>query len=248
VTLWKQAVTVHKLIARIEVGKSTRELGELRKQCEALQSRLYIEKDYEAMFPADKRTGQEFFNMVCNWIRKGDGLCFAVDRADKKEESSWVEVWKRPPYLEFKDASIEAARQPGTTFRRLFILEAKAPPADRERITEFVEELVKNQMEIGFLLRDHINLGELTERYETDFIVVGYKDATADGYKNALGFELRNEEFVVRELSWKRNLTAKQRLNSKYILFDQLWKQAVIIPHAKQETIGYAINQIIEES
>ena len=249
--LWAQSIDVYKLIDRLlaEQGESKELLG-LKEQCHKADSKLHIMSDYGNIFTSTERKGISFFNRVCDEITKGGKVCFAVDRAAKKERSLW-ESWTEFPYRVFRDASVAAAQSPETyEFYRLFVLEEKIPTGDREKVSKFIESFVTNKIRVGFILREDTGMDEIEQRYDTDFIVVGYQDKNAgDQQSTALGFELQDEDFKAAELSIESNLIAKGRLAQHHQLFSELWNnpKTTVVLEDRNDNIKDAVDKLLAE-
>lgn len=248
--LWARSKTVHQMIESF-LGKhgDSQDLLDLKAQCYKAESKLHITSDYGDAFTEADYEGIPFFNRVCELIGKSGKLCFAVDRAAKKEGALW-DSWDESPYKEFREASMAAAHLRNTEFNRVFVLEKKFPRSDREKVWAFIKRFVANKIRVGFILREDMELGEIAERYDTDFIVVGYEEDPVNGQQlTALGFELQDDDFKAAELSIESNLIAKQRLAEHYSVFSKLWSSPKIVTvyEARDGEINAAVERLLEE-
>ena len=199
------------------------DLEEFLVQCAKRRSKLDIIQDYQEVFSQYEWRGVSFFTRVCELLAGGTNYCFAVDRADKKEGSLW-RIWQESPYREFRESSKDAARH-ASVFQRLFILQNWPKPEERPMVEALIRDFTFSNLHIGFLHVDNARLSELTDKFDTDFIVVGV-DANCTNVENALGFELQQQKFDVDRLLWTNNLIAKSQLQRHGRIFQTLWNRS----------------------
>jgi hypothetical protein len=223
-SLWRAARTIEQVLQSLKAEHPGLEtaLEVFREHCEKRGSKLDIMRDYEHDFGEYERSGTPFFDRVCQRIAAGSGYCFAVDRADKKEGSLW-KIWQESPYREFREASKQAAIT-AAVFQRLFILQNWPKQEERTLVEGLIRDFACSNLHIGFLLVSKAGLEELTEKFDTDFIVVGV-DAGCTHPENGFGFELQQEKFSVDQLQWIRNLIAKSQLERHTRIFNSLWNK-----------------------
>jgi hypothetical protein len=227
-SLWRAGRTIEQVIQSLKAlypGMNS-VLDVFREQCEKRSSKLDIMRDYESEFGEYERRGTSFFDRVCQRIAEGTGFCFAVDRADKKEGSLW-KIWQESPYREFREASKTAART-ATVFQRLFILQNWPKTEEKDLVEGLIRDFTRSNLQLGFLLVSKAGLGDLTEKFDTDFIVVGV-DASCSRPEAGFGFELQQQKFNVEQLHWVRNLIAKAQLERHTRIFTSLWNKAETI-------------------
>jgi len=212
--------------------------------CENRKSKMAVEKDYGEFFPKAKRIGYEFFKEVCTLIGQGTGLCFAIDRADKKT-GDLLSAWSTPEYREFKVHSIAAVQQHGAQFRRLFILQRRFDVQKKDRMISFVREFTDAGIVVGFLFQDDADLGRPLDEYGSDFIIVGLNSTDAEDLSRAFGFELGNEPFQKSELRWDDHLIGREQLLRHKAYFERLWANEKTITIYTSVEVDDAVGRLI---
>jgi len=247
-TLWRASKTIEQvaMTLRASFPGQERDLKVFLEQCDKRGSKLEVMHDYAELFPEYERRGESFFSRVCDVISGGLGYCFAVDRADKKEGSLW-KIWRESPYREFREASKTAAHS-AAMFQRLFILQKWPKPDERELAGALIREFVCANLQIGFLHVQDADLEELTEKFDTDFIVVGV-DASCKSVRTGFGFELQQQNFDVEQLHWIKNLIAKVQLPRQAKIFHKLWDKpgTVKVSSSDEEEIATIVELLIEK-
>lgn len=226
--IWEISVTMEELVKDLTLStRADIRLGQFQEQCDKRKSKLLIEEQYQGVFDDTERRGNKFFKKVVRQIEKGQGACFAIDRADHKT-TDIVEAWNKYPYSEFKRASKVAAKE-CVSFQRLFVIEDLfvCTPSN---LREFVQEFTEAGVEIGFVLSTKTKISDLMLTYDTDFIITGY------GRDDSFGFELQEAEFRPETLMWTRNLISRTWMKAQYELFNQLWHDsATTVLFTKQD-------------
>jgi hypothetical protein len=222
-----------------------RTLDDLAALLSTHESRVGCETDFGHVVPETQRKGQAFFDWFLGQIQGARGKCIAIDQAHLKT-GALIKSWReRREYKEFLDAS-KAAASGGADFRRLFIIQGKVQEPE-EDIRAFISDSVSSRVQVGFLrsseLSRKLDVGEVKQRYGSDFIVVSPAVGAFDS-STAIGFELEEAGFVVDNLSWDRNLIPRSKILERIDYFEKLWTPALIIAGTDELSINAAVARL----
>lgn len=213
-------------------------------QCDKRKERLKIERHYGDRFGPEQKSGIGFFLRVTSLMANATHFCVAVDRADRKAERPW-KSWEKPPYDGFGLAS-KGAVEHGASFRRLFILQEWPESNEQEDVAKFITNFVSVGVSVGFLHINDLDVDSTTEKFDTDFVLVGLTGPENEMTVAAetLGFGLEQEPFEVKELRWDKNLIGPTGMRRLVGIFLRLWYKPEALRIGRMDQFTWFMSEI----